>query len=155
MPHLQAAASESLQNRALPPPSSSVALSRQNADLATLYQCDNCVDGIDHHCAYLHTCVGRNNYTSFLACLFFTVLSLVYMIVWSAVFLWRAMASQGRTFGRALGDEAGSGVVFVLEVLMLMPVGSLMSYHFWVRLLSLSLLSHQAITDLSDTCERS
>jgi hypothetical protein len=31
------------------------------------YQCGNCVEGIDHHCTYLHTCVGRRNYTSFIA----------------------------------------------------------------------------------------
>lgn len=28
--------------------------------------CGNCVEGIDHHCAYLHGCVGRRNYCAFL-----------------------------------------------------------------------------------------
>lgn len=29
-------------------------------------QCGNCVEGIDHHCSYLHNCVGKRNYTSFI-----------------------------------------------------------------------------------------
>lgn len=95
-------------------------------------QCDNCVDGIDHHCAYLHTCVGRNNYTSFLSFLFFSVVCLVWVVVWSAVYLARASASRGQTIKDVLKDEAGSGVIFCLALLMLLPVGSLMSYHVWV-----------------------
>jgi palmitoyltransferase ZDHHC9/14/18 len=96
-------------------------------------QCDNCVDGIDHHCAYLHNCVGRNNYTSFIAFLVFTVLSLIWVAIWSAVYLWRAAVTRGLTFRAVLGDEAGSGVVFCLSLVLLLPVGSLMSYHVWVR----------------------
>jgi palmitoyltransferase ZDHHC9/14/18 len=32
-------------------------------------QCGNCVDGIDHHCSYLHTCVGKRTYFAFLTLL--------------------------------------------------------------------------------------
>lgn len=102
--------------------------------------CDNCVDGIDHHCAYLHNCVGRNNYTSFIAFLVFTVLSLAWVAIWSAIYLWRAAVTRGQTFRATLGEEAGSGVVFCLSLVLLLPVGSLMSYHVWVRLTSILLL---------------
>ncbi|OXG93921.1 hypothetical protein C349_00256 [Cryptococcus neoformans var. grubii Br795] len=35
--------------------------------------CGNCVDGIDHHCSYLHTCVGKRNYFSFIVLLITSV----------------------------------------------------------------------------------
>ncbi|KAL7412895.1 DHHC palmitoyltransferase-domain-containing protein [Mrakia frigida] len=92
--------------------------------------CGNCVDGIDHHCTYLHACVGRRNYTSFISFLVFTFLALVYTVVFSAIHLWR-LTRNGRAenFKEALGQNAGSGVSFVLGVMLVLPVGLLMSYH--------------------------
>ncbi|CED82584.1 DHHC-type Zn-finger proteins [Phaffia rhodozyma] len=55
--------------------------------------CGNCVESIDHHCTYLHTCDG------------------------------------GRSFRRALSKDPGSAVAFSLSILLIGPVGTLMSYH--------------------------
>ena len=87
----------------------------------------------DHHCTYLHACVGRRNYTSFISFLVFTFLALVYTVVFSAIHLWR-LTRNGRAsdFRDALGQNAGSGVSFILGVLLVLPVGLLMSYHLRV-----------------------
>lgn len=94
--------------------------------------CGNCVEGIDHHCTYLHNCIGRRNYASFVAFLVSAVLCLVYSIVFAAMHYVLLCHREGRTFVQALGVSPESGVNFVLGLVLLAPILALLGYHLHV-----------------------
>ncbi|KAJ7021676.1 DHHC palmitoyltransferase-domain-containing protein [Mycena alexandri] len=112
--------------------------------------CDNCVDGLDHHCRWVNNCVGRRNYTTFFVLLVSLTATALYVIVTAALHLsflarWTAAAGGdgGGGFKHAVRHGAGSAVVFCLTVLVLWPVGALLSYH--VRLLLLDVTTLEQI----------
>ncbi|KAJ6547712.1 DHHC palmitoyltransferase-domain-containing protein [Mycena capillaripes] len=87
--------------------------------------CDNCVDGLDHHCRWLNNCIGRRNYTTFVALLLSGMTTLVLMIVTSALHLY-LLAHRDHDGPRRGGRSA---VVFCLAMILIWPVGALLSYH--------------------------
>ncbi|WVR07052.1 hypothetical protein IAU60_004091 [Kwoniella sp. DSM 27419] len=91
--------------------------------------CGNCVDGIDHHCSYLHNCVGKRNYFSFLATIVSAAIADIYIVVFSAVHFSLLCHHDHITFRRALAESPGAAVSFLLGVLTLLPVGFLLTYH--------------------------
>ncbi|GHJ84285.1 hypothetical protein NliqN6_0687 [Naganishia liquefaciens] len=91
--------------------------------------CGNCVEGIDHHCTYLHNCVGKRNYTSFVTFLVTAILALVYTVVFSALHYSILCSREDITFGTALGRVPEAAVSFLLGILLLSPITALLGYH--------------------------
>ncbi|WVQ99474.1 hypothetical protein IAU59_006609 [Kwoniella sp. CBS 9459] len=100
--------------------------------------CGNCVDGIDHHCSYLHNCVGKRNYFSFLVTISTATIADIYMIVFSALHFSLLCHHDHISFGRALGESPGAAVSFILGVLVLLPVSFLLWYHLRLLLWNLT-----------------
>ncbi|KAL1407018.1 Eukaryotic peptide chain release factor GTP-binding subunit [Vanrija albida] len=105
--------------------------------------CGNCVEGIDHHCAYLHGCVGRRNYFAFLVFVIATSISDIYVVVFSAIHFSLLCHHDHVSFGRALRDSPGAAVSFLLGLLTLAPVMFLLWYH--IRLLLYNLTTIEQI----------
>lgn len=45
-------------------------------------ECDVCVEGYDHHCPWMGTCIGSRNYTPFLVFNLTWLFYLLYAILW-------------------------------------------------------------------------
>ncbi|KAI0318936.1 DHHC palmitoyltransferase-domain-containing protein [Amylostereum chailletii] len=105
--------------------------------------CDNCVDGCDHHCQWVNNCVGRRNYTYFFALITMCTLTLVLVIITSALHLWFLTHDDHDSFREALNKGVGSAVAFSLSILLIWPVAALFSYH--VRLLFLNMTTIEQI----------
>ncbi|WVQ72500.1 hypothetical protein IAR50_002055 [Cryptococcus sp. DSM 104548] len=102
--------------------------------------CGNCVDGIDHHCSYLHTCVGKRNYFSFLVLLVTSTISDIYIVVFSAVHFSLICHHDNVPFRQALTDSPGAAVSFLLGILTLVPVVFLFQYHMRLLLFNITTL---------------
>ncbi|KAL0250548.1 hypothetical protein I308_102726 [Cryptococcus tetragattii IND107] len=105
--------------------------------------CGNCVDGIDHHCSYLHTCVGKRNYFSFIVLLVTSSLSDIYIVIFSAIHFSLLCHHDDISFRRALSDSPGAAVSFLLGVLAIIPVLFLLQYH--IRLLLFNITTIEQI----------
>ncbi|TFK30158.1 hypothetical protein FA15DRAFT_690792 [Coprinopsis marcescibilis] len=100
--------------------------------------CDNCVDGCDHHCQWVNNCVGRRNYTSFFVLLMSATLTLILIILTSALQLFYLTRWQALSFGQALGRTPGTAVAFCLAIIVIWPVAALLSYHLRLLLLNVT-----------------
>ncbi|WVW83945.1 hypothetical protein I302_105968 [Kwoniella bestiolae CBS 10118] len=100
--------------------------------------CGNCVDGIDHHCSYLHSCVGKRNYFSFFVLLVSATISDIYIIVFSAIHFSMLCHHDNISFGKALSESPGAAVSFLLGVLLILPIMFLLWYHLRLLLYNIT-----------------
>lgn len=105
--------------------------------------CGNCVEGIDHHCSYLHGCIGRRNYFAFLVFVVVTALAAIYVVVFSAVHFSMLCHHDHISFKQALKESPGAAVSFILGIGVLPPILYLLYYH--VRLLLFNLTTIEQI----------
>ncbi|GAA5947900.1 hypothetical protein JCM10213_007643, partial [Rhodosporidiobolus nylandii] len=97
--------------------------------------CDNCVEGTDHHCAFLNNCIGRLNYLPFLSFLLSAVLCSIYSIVFSAWHIYRTTtlphppSNPSSSSIQWNWETIGALVVAILAFGLLVPVGGLAAYH--------------------------
>ncbi|KAK4051928.1 Eukaryotic peptide chain release factor GTP-binding subunit [Microbotryomycetes sp. JL201] len=92
--------------------------------------CDNCIEHTDHHC------IGRRNYTPFIAFLISATLCAIYAICFSA---WHIAHRQSQSinpnsasYGQPWAtrwDVIGSFIVLVVSFGLACPIGSLLGYH--------------------------
>ncbi|KAK7020497.1 Palmitoyltransferase [Favolaschia claudopus] len=107
--------------------------------------CDNCVDDCDHHCPWVNNCIGRRNYTIFFVLLVTATLSLFLMIITAALHIFwlsQQQSAEGtpkkHVFENALRHGAGSAIVFLLGIIVIWPVGALLTYHMRLLLLNIT-----------------
>ncbi|WVQ67615.1 uncharacterized protein L199_005818 [Kwoniella botswanensis] len=100
--------------------------------------CGNCVDGIDHHCSYLHSCVGKRNYFSFLVLLISATIADIYIIVFSALHFSLLCHHDHISFSKALSESPGAAVSFLLGVILILPIMFLLWYHLRLLLYNIT-----------------
>ena len=95
---------------------------RQGPNTKHCYLCHKCIDGFDHHCLYLNTCVGKRNYRYFFA-LISIVLALLLVQIFAAIWL---IAHYNAAITQNTADESAlNGVIawtVLLAVLTVIPI---------------------------------
>ena len=91
--------------------------------------CDVCTEQTDHHCSYLNNCIGRRNYSSFIAFLVSSAISGSVILGASIAHLViRAKHTSGHVFWREW-RTLGTLIVLVITAVSLGPIVGLLGYH--------------------------
>ncbi|KAH8921450.1 zf-DHHC-domain-containing protein, partial [Atractiella rhizophila] len=91
--------------------------------------CDNCVEHTDHHCTFLNNCIGRRNYTPFIAFLTSAVFLCQYVLALTIYHL--VDVSNESEKGGFVVDwhTIGALIVGILALAACIPIAGLWSYH--------------------------
>ena len=100
------------------------------------FECNNCVEIFDHHCPWVGSCVGKNNYCHFLWFLTTTHLSAWY-ITGTICHYWLQESRARHMSASEFAKEASMVPVLILLVYMALVcffVGGLTLYHYYLSL---------------------
>ena len=98
--------------------------------------CDVCTEQTDHHCSFLNNCIGRRNYTSFIAFLVSACFCGLFVVGVSAAHLCIRAKYAGAAAFLKDWRTAGSLAVAALVLAFVFPVFGLLCYH--IRLIWLA-----------------
>lgn len=73
----------------------------QPPDAVHCPECNVCIEGYDHHCPWMGTCIGKKNFTSFMAFNLSWLFYLLYAIIWVSFF--------GAAFSDIVVDSSDDG----------------------------------------------
>ncbi|CAG8477848.1 9560_t:CDS:2 [Ambispora gerdemannii] len=95
-------------------------------------QCDNCVEGEDHHCIWLNNCIGRRNYRSFYTFVCTGTILCLYILGFSIMHLVLLMEEHNISFIESILVAPVSVVLGVIAFLLVWSVGGLTIYHTYL-----------------------
>lgn len=106
--------------------------------------CDVCTEQTDHHCSFLNNCIGRRNYSSFIAFLISTVVCSASTLGVSAAHMARSASNDESFFDN--WRNIGSIALLVITTAVTIPILGLLAYH--CRLIWLSRTTIEIVSEM-------
>ncbi|OBZ84439.1 Palmitoyltransferase erf2 [Choanephora cucurbitarum] len=88
----------------------------------------------DHHCIWLNNCIGKRNYTTFFTFIICATILCCYTIAFSFYHVFIVFQETGQSFQASLLKTPVSFFVAIFCLLLLVPIGSLTSYHCFLMM---------------------